>query len=295
MNKLPSISILGPGKVGTAIGVLAVRAGLSVVAVGGRDQAATVRAAEAMGGDARAATLAEAAGAGELVLLCVSDDAIEAVCDELAAAGAFKRGTIVAHCSGALGSGVLRAAADKCGCAVASFHPLQTFPTVQAAIERFAGVYCFCEGDGRATAALADLATAIGARPVMLLSEGKALYHAAAVTACNYVATLMDAAVEMCERAGIARADGQAALGVLLTSTAKNVAAMGPADALTGPIARGDAGTVQRNLAALADCPADLQKLYRAAGLRTVTLALRKGTIDQRAAETLRNILDSTQ
>ncbi len=293
MSNIPSIAILGPGKVGTAIGVLAVRAGLSVVAVGGRDKAAAARAATAIGGEACAATLGEAAGAGGLVLLCVSDDAIEAVCNELALAGAFKQGAIVAHCSGALGSDILRAAGESCGCAVASFHPLQTFPTVGAAIERFAGVYCFCEGDSRATAVLADLAEAIGAKAIMLPSEGKALYHAAAVTACNYVATLMDAAVEMCERAGIARADAHAALGILLTATADNAAAMDPADALTGPIARGDAGTVQRNLAALAGCPADLQALYRAAGERTVTLALRKGTIDDNTAETLRNILKS--
>jgi len=295
MSNVPSISIVGPGKVGTAIGVLAVRAGLNVVAVGGRVAAATARAAKAMASRPCAMTVTDSAGAGEVVLLCVSDDAIETVCSQLAAAGAFKRGAIVAHCSGALGSNVLHSAAEKCGCAVGSFHPLQTFPTVQAAIERLAGAYCFCEGDDRATTVLGELARAIGVQAVMLPSEGKALYHAAGVIACNYVTTLMDAAIELCERAGIERDTARAALGVLLTATADNAAAMDPADALTGPIARGDAGTVRRHLAALASCPADVQALYRSAGERTVRLALRKGTIDNDTAETLRSILKSTR
>jgi len=294
MSKIPSISIVGPGKVGTAMGVLAVRAGLNVVAIGGRVAAATARAAEAMAGGCRAMTVTASAGAGELVLLCVSDDAIEVVCSQLAAAGAFRRGAIVAHCSGALGSDVLHSAAEKCGCAVGSFHPLQTFPTVEAAIERLAGAYCFCEGDERATAVLAELARAIGAKAVMLPSAGKALYHAAGVMACNYVTTLMDGAIELCERAGIERDTARSALGVLLTATADNATTMAPADALTGPVARGDAGTVRRHLAALASCPADVQALYRAAGERTVGLALRKGTIDNDTAETLRGIFRST-
>ena len=294
MSNPPSIAILGPGKVGTAIGVLAVRAGLNVAAVGGRDPAATARAVAAMNDKPRALTLSEAAAAGELVLLCVSDDAIEAVCSQLADAKAFAGGAIVAHCSGALDSGVLAPARDKCGCAVASFHPLQTFPTARAAIERFAGVYCFCEGDERATGVLVELAPAIGARAVVLPSAGKAMYHAAAVMAGNYLTTLMDAAAEMCQLAGVDRDTALAALGVLAVTTAANTQAMGPADALTGPIARGDAGTVRRHLAALASCPGDLQALYRAAGQRTVALAMRKGTIDNDTAETLRNILNST-
>jgi len=294
MSNIPSIAIIGPGRLGTAIGVLAVRAGLNVTAVGARNQAAAVRAAQAMGGRPRPLSLHAAAADGRLVLLTVRDDAIEALCRDLASADAFNSGAIVAHCSGSLAADILRPARDKCRCAIASFHPLQTFPTADAAIQRFAGVYCFCEGDRRATDVLVELAKVLGAKPVVLPSAGKALYHAAAVTACNYLTTLMDSAVEMCVHAGVERETAHAALGVLLTTTAANAAAMDPADALTGPIARGDVGTVRRHLAALADCPADLRQLYRAAGKRTVSLALRKETIDNHTAEALRDILNST-
>ena len=291
MSNPPSIAILGPGKVGTAIGVLAVRAGLNVAAVGGRDPAATARAVAAMNDKPRALTLSEAAAAGELVLLCVSDDAIEAVCGQLADAKAFGERVIVAHCSGALSSDALSAAREL-GCSVGSMHPLQTFPTADAAVGRFAGVYCFCEGDNEAVAALTALAEAIGGRPVRVSSAGKPLYHAAAVMAGNYTTALLDAAVEMCRQADIDPQAAQAALSVLATATADNARTMDLAASLTGPIARGDVGTVRRHLAAMADCPADVTHLYCVAGMRTIDLALRKGTIDHHTAQQLRETLE---
>ena len=291
MTDAPAIAIIGPGVVGTALGVLARRAGLPVTAIGGRQFAAAARAAERIGGDVAPMTIEAAAGAGDLVLLCVSDDAIEAVCGQLADAKAFGEGVIVAHCSGALSSDALSAAREL-GCSVGSMHPLQTFPTADAAVGRFAGVYCFCEGDNDAVAALTALAEAIGGQPVRVSSAGKALYHAAAVMAGNYTTALLDAAVEMCRQADIDPQAAQAALSVLAAATADNARTMDLAASLTGPIARGDVGTIRRHLAAMADCPADVTHLYCVAGLRTVDLALRKGTIDDHTARELRNTLE---
>jgi len=291
VQERPDIAIIGPGKVGRAIGILAGRAGYRIVSVGGRDKAKAERAAGEIGAGAKAATVAEAAAAGQLVLLTVTDAAIGPLCDELAAAGALRQGAMVAHCSGALDAEVLASARRLGGCAVGSMHPLQTFATSEAAVARFPGTYCFCEGDERAVASLESLASAIGGVAVRIASADKVLYHAAAVMACNYLAAMLDASVAAGEAAGIDRATFLAAAGAIARATVENVIAMGPAEALTGPIARGDAETVARHLAALAGGDERLARLYRAAGEWTVGLARRKGTIDADAAKMLRQTL----
>jgi predicted short-subunit dehydrogenase-like oxidoreductase (DUF2520 family) len=290
MSDHPTISIIGPGTVGTALGILAARAGLTVVAVGGRDEDKTQRAAARIGLEVRPLSIHDAAASAELVLLTVSDDAIEAVCNELAEAGAFQPNAIVAHCSGALGSDAL-AAAKAAGCRVGSMHPLQTFPTPEAVLERLAGAFCFCEGDREAVNVLTTVASAVGANPAELSSDGKALYHAAAVTAGNYVTTLLDAAVAMCEQAGINPQIAQQAMAVLAATTAMNACDMDLTQSLTGPVARGDVGTIERHLQAIESCDEDVRKLYCVAALRTVDLALRKGSIDEPTAQALRDVL----
>ena len=287
--ELGDIAIIGAGKVGTALAVLAARAGLRVAAMGGRDPARTAAAAAGVSSTTAATGVVQAARTGRIVLLCVSDEAIAPVLDELVRASALPAGGVVAHCSGALGSEVL-APARRLGCAVGSFHPLATFPTVQRAVEKLGGSYCFIEGDAPAAEALAQLARRIGAVPVAMSSQAKPLYHAAAVMACNYQAALVDAALELMHQAGIEAPLALRALGPLVQSTVDNVTSLGPAAALTGPIARGDGATVAAHLRAMEKLP-QLAALYRQAGLWTVRLARRKGTLDPQRAQELEALL----
>jgi len=132
MNNFPTLAIIGPGKVGTSMGILAARAGYPVVAVGGRHKASTAAAAQRIGKGVRTCDIAEAAQLAQIVLLCVPDDAIEDVCTKLAKHKKFATGAIVVHCSGVLSSDILSTARDYCKCLVVSMHPLQTFPTIKA-------------------------------------------------------------------------------------------------------------------------------------------------------------------
>ena len=293
MEKAPDISIIGPGKVGTAIGVLASRAHLPVVAVAGGGPGHAERAAEAIGPSVVACSVTEAAAAGGLVLLTVPDGAIAGLCEHLAAREAFAPGAIVAHCCGALTSEVLAPARDRCRCRVGSMHPLQTFPTAEAALERLAGTYCFCEGDEGAVEALMRLAEAIGGRAVRIDPAGKALYHAAAAVACNYLVVLLDAAATLAAGAGVDRATWLAAVGPIAHATVDNVAHLGPAAALTGPIARGDVATVAAHVAAMGGCDRRLRELYAAAGRYALELAGEKGTLDESARDALRTALET--
>ena len=290
MSDRPAIAIVGPGVVGTTLGIAASRAGYTIAGLAGRDESRARAAADRIGPGIPVGSAAEIAPLGQLVLLCVPDDAIAAVAGDLASGNAVGDGAGVAHCSGALGSDELRPLRD-CGAAVGSIHPLQTFPDVDSAVDRIEGTYFFIEGDDGAADALTGFASAVGGRPVRIATDAKLLYHASAVLASNYMVALQDAALSSSEAAGIDRGTATEALRPLLEATLANVVRDGPAAALTGPISRGDARLVARQVAAIEDASPELAKLYRAMGEWTIGLALRKGSIDADAADALRGAL----
>jgi len=287
----PDIAIIGPGVVGTTLGVLAAKSGYRVTGVAGRGEASARASAERIGPDVAVGDPAEIAGEAGLVLLTVPDDAIEQVARELAEAGAFRPGGVVAHCSGALGSDVLSPARELCGSHVGAMHPLHTFPDVDAAMATVAGTYFFCEGDPQAVAALEALAAAIGGKPVRISSDAKCLYHASAVMACNYLAALLDAAVATAGLADIPPEQALAALDPLVRATVANALSASPAEALTGPIARGDERLVARQCRQINQADPRLGAIYRSLGVWAVEMALRTGRIDQGQADRLRDIL----
>jgi len=294
MNNLPTLAIIGPGKVGISMGILIARAGYPVVAVGGRRKASTAVAAQRIGRDVRAYDITEAAQLAQIVLLCVPDDVIEDVCTKLAQQKKFATGAIVVHCSGALSSDILSTARDYCKCSVASMHPLQTFPTIDAAIEKMKGAYCFYEGDEDAIHVIEHLAKNIGLKPVRISSTSKILYHTAAVMACNYLVALMDSAITLAESAGIDHKTAWLSLKPLVTSTLDNITKMGTADSLTGPIARGDTKTISRHLYELALKDEGLASIYRTMGLYTTEIAVKKGTITAEKAKKIKNLLKAS-
>ncbi len=303
----PDIAIIGPGKVGTALGVLCSRAGWNVAAVGGGRRNSAQAAARTIGGSTRVMSAADAAAAAGLVLITVPDDMIAEVCLQLSEVKAFRPQAVVAHCCGALGSEVLDSA-RTCGAEIGSIHPLQTFPSVQAAVAKLPGSFCFIEGSPRACDVLESLAKAIGAIPMRIEGQGKALYHAAAAVASNYLVTLLDAAAVMIansltppaadqaaphiDAAGMDRSKALAALGPLVQATLSNVLQLGPERALTGPIARGDVETIRRHLDAIDRVSPQLAAMYRQLGAMTVYLAVRKGGITREKANDLKRTLE---
>lgn len=283
MVEIHSLAIIGPGKVGTVVAVAARRAGVRDIYLGGRHQDRTEAAAKYVEG-ARAWRMAEAAHHAELVLICVSDNQIALVAKQLAEEEAFRKGAVVAHLSGALDSEVLQPAVELCGAKTASAHPLKTFPSVAAAIAEEPGTHWFLEGNSEAVETISALVKDMGDHPHAITREGKAIYHAASVVACNYLTTLMDTALEMMEQANVDRDIAWAALKPLVYGTMENIDKLGPEAALTGPIARADEVTILKHVNALQNSPATQRVLYVALALKTVQLARRKGSIDEEAA-----------
>jgi len=279
--------IVGAGTVGSSLAAALAARGARVAAVASRRLSSARQAADLAGAPVATTEPAEAARQGDVVVLSVPDDAIAAVCQQVAAGGGFGHGDVAMHLSGALGSQALDAARAR-GAAALAFHPIQTFARVDPT--RFEGIACALEGDPEAMALGTELATWLGARPVAVRAEDKALYHAALCIACNYAATLADAAAGLLEQAGF----GDQALDALLPllrGTTDNLARVGTPRALTGPVSRGDLATLRRHLAALEASAPELLPLYRAAGIRTIDLALRKGTLSDPQANAMRELL----
>jgi predicted short-subunit dehydrogenase-like oxidoreductase (DUF2520 family) len=269
---LPTLNLVGPGRLGRSLARLWADAGLvRVGAVLGRDPANT-RAACAFIGAGTPHAPGEALPPAGLWLLATPDDALADTARALAAAGALRPADVAFHCSGALASAVLAPLRAR-GALLAGVHPLKSFADPAAAIAGFAGTFCACEGDPAALAALAPLFDAIGARRFDVEPAHKILYHAAAVLACNHLVALIDAALRCMEGAGVGRDTGWAALLPLVEGTLANIGRGGTAGALTGPVARGDRATVCAEIAATGAVDVDIGAAYRVLSLLALRLA----------------------
>lgn len=270
------IAVIGAGRVGTALAVRLREAGHRIVGVAGRD--ATRARARRYLPSVSVVPAEVAARRAEAIVIGTPDDDIEPTCTSLVGAGAMTTGTAVAHVSGATTVRALDAAASI-GATTASIHPLQTFPTVDAALERLVGCPFAITSATEAGVSLGEqLARDAGGRPFRLADDVKAMYHAAAVFASNYLVTVTALAERVGAAAGLA--DPIALLEPLQRATLDNVADLGAGGALTGPAVRGDARTIDANLAALAASLPDAVPVYVELARAAMDLAERAGRLD---------------
>jgi predicted short-subunit dehydrogenase-like oxidoreductase (DUF2520 family) len=214
----------------------------------------------------------------DFVLIAAPDDQIEICSAAIATAGVLTKDSVVFHCSGALPSSILKHAKDE-GAAIASVHPIRSFAYPDKVALDFAGTYCGVEGDQRAIDALLPLFTFIGAHFVHIDPEQKTLYHAGAVFASNYLVTLLDTALQTYVAAGMSRDDALKIMATLVRETTENVLQTGPEQALTGPVSRGDVGTVVRQYKAVKKWHRGYGKLYRQFAKLTRKLARRRSRL----------------
>jgi predicted short-subunit dehydrogenase-like oxidoreductase (DUF2520 family) len=281
------IAIVGAGRVGTSLAVRWRDAGHRIVAVAGGD-ATPERAARFLPGVPVVATL-EAPRDAELTLISTPDAVIEPVARELAAAGVVGDGSSVIHASGATSLGALAAPRAE-GATVLSLHPLQTCPTVEAALERLPGAGFAVTADDEDASALGErLARDAGGRPFRLADDAKPLYHAAAVFASNYLVTVTALAHELERASGVD--DPASILAPLQSATLANFERVGPAEALTGPAVRGDAGTVERNLEALAERAPGAVASYVVLADLALALAERSGRLPEAGRDAVEAVL----
>jgi predicted short-subunit dehydrogenase-like oxidoreductase (DUF2520 family) len=233
-------------------------------------------------------TAQELADACDLVFITTPDSVIGGV----AASVNWREGQGVVHCGGSASMDILEYAGDR-GALTGGFHPFQTFAGLDSprdTIRRLEGVTFAVSGAGWVGQFLRDLALDLGGRPVTIPDQYRPLYHASAVLACGDLAALIQAATDPWRAMGFTDQEALAALLPLATATLENIRRHGIPASLTGPVARGDVGTVSAHLEALSRAVPDAIPVYRALTLASLTLAAQRG-VPQRQLEKLRNLV----
>lgn len=285
----PKVVIVGAGRAGGALALALREARYDIAGIASRSMESARMLAELVGTEVYSDRPEDLVPWGDLVILSVPDGAISSVCAQIAERGGFRNGQVVAHLSGALSSDVL-SPAKEAGAYVLSMHPIQTLAEPETGARRLKGSYFSLEGDPEAVGMGRRLVEDVGGRALELPKGTKVLYHAALCVASNYLVALVDAAVGLLRAAGVEPDEGLKAVLPLLLGTLENLRDLGLPRALTGPIVRGDLGTVRAHLRALSEEVPEFLELYRTLGMYTLNVAVRAG-LDEKAAEELSVLL----
>ncbi len=286
----PSIALIGPGKVGCAVSRRLFQAGYPFRAVISRAQSRAEEACRFIGCAESLASqeLSSFAGA-DILLLAVPDDQIQSLAQKLQQQQKLSARQALLHFSGLHGAELMRTAGSEAQ--LLSLHPLLPFASRELAVQNLAGCPCAIEGDRTALPLATQLVNAIDGRPFAIASDKKALYHASACIASNYLVTLLDTARELLQECGIPEGKALSLLLPLLQATLDNTVKLGPEAGLTGPLVRGDSGTVEKHLRSLQEAAPNSLPLYRLLGEKTVQLAKRSGRLELVKAEQFSRLL----
>lgn len=206
----------------------------------------------------------------DITWITCNDDSIQTIVSDLASKSMLKSGSLAIHCSGVLDSRILEPLKAQ-GCFIASFHPLKAFKTGYLDPDSFHNVDCVLEGDDIACSWLQQSFTQLGANIITIAPQAKPVYHAAACMSLNYLITLASCSEQLFCAAGIPREQARLLLRKLMYENLNSIEdghLIG--ESLTGPIMRGDIGTLEMHLKAIEN-PA-IQQLYKAAGLASLPL-----------------------
>jgi predicted short-subunit dehydrogenase-like oxidoreductase (DUF2520 family) len=287
---MKTLNIIGAGRVARALAALWRRnKGFDIQDVLNRTPGSTRDAVAFIGAGSAAPALA-AMRPANVWLLATADSDIPPVASQLAASGVLRAGDVVFQCSGALPSSELRGVMPA-DVAVCSVHPLKSFADSADAVRTFTGTCCTAEGDAAALALLKPAFERIGARVIEIDARFKTVYHAASVIVCNYLTALMETGLQCYEKAGLPRDTASTMMQPLVRETVDNVFKLGTAKALTGPIARGDAAVVERQLKALNEFDPRIAEIYRALGVMAVDLSRAQGGADAAGMAALERLL----
>jgi len=281
------VGVIGAGRVGAVLAAALRAAGHEVVAAAGESDASRERAAELLPGVPLDKPTA-VARAADVLLLTVPDDMLDNVATTLSAAGAIRRGQVVVHTSGRHGLAVLTPAIAV-GARAIAMHPAMTFTGTEVDLPRLQGcVFGVTAGAGERELA-ERLVHDLGGLPMFVPEDKRTLYHAGLAHGANHLVTLVTQAMELLGAAGAD--DPAATLRPLLNAALDNALAQGDA-ALTGPIVRGDVGTIRGHLAEIASTAPHTLPSYVAMARATLDRVVTDGRVLPIRANRIRQVLD---
>jgi predicted short-subunit dehydrogenase-like oxidoreductase (DUF2520 family) len=281
-----SVGVVGAGRVGPALAAALRFAGHRPVAASGVSEESRRRAADLLPGVPLLAP-PEVLARADLALLTVPDDALPDLVTGLAETGAFRPGQLVAHASGRYGIKVLEPVL-RAGALPLALHPVMTFTGTAVDVQRLAGCSFGVTAPEELRLAAEALVIEMGGEPEWIAEEARPLYHAALAIGANHLVTLVGQAMDLLRTAGVAAPDRM--LGPLLGAALDNALRSGDA-ALTGPVARGDAGTVAVHVTELRKHAPQAVAGYLAMARTTADRALDNGMLKAEAAQDLLGVL----
>jgi predicted short-subunit dehydrogenase-like oxidoreductase (DUF2520 family) len=284
------VGVVGAGRVGAVLGAALAQAGHHVVAVSAVSAASRERAGVLLPG-VPVREVPEVVAASELVLLTVPDDELPQLVQGLSDTGAWQAGQILVHTSGRFGVRVLDPAVAHHVIPLA-LHPAMTFSGTAVDLERLSGC-CFGVTAPDAARPVAEaLVLEMGSEPVWIAESDRARYHAALAHGSNHLVTVVAQAMQVLRGAGVEAPDR--VLAPLLSAALDGALRAGDA-AITGPVSRGDAGTVSAHVRELAQETPDVLPTYVALARATAVRALASGRLSAQAAESLLDVLARTK
>jgi predicted short-subunit dehydrogenase-like oxidoreductase (DUF2520 family) len=284
------IGFIGAGTVGTALAVLLSRKGYNFVGASRLSRKKPGIKDSIVSNFHLLDSNQEVADSSDIVFITTPDGVIADVASEVK----WRVGQSVVHCSGADSTDILEPA-HKAGANVGGFHPLQTFAGVKEAIENIPGSTFAIEAEEPLKSTLRELAAAMDGQCLELTASDKAAYHAAAVFSCNYLVTLVKMATDLWQTFSIPPDRAVKALLPLIRGTLHNIETIGIPDCLTGPIARGDTGTIKKHINTLKEKSPGLLSAYKELGRQTIPISLAKGKISKEQAGELESTLSGNQ
>jgi len=286
-GKKSRIAIVGSGFVGGSISIALSRAGYPVVAAASRTFASASLIESKVEGCQAVQTIQEAADLADVVFITTPDDYIAATASSIT----WRRGQGVVHCSGAASLDVFDGVAGI-GVVPGALHPLQAFSSMDTGAESISGITFGIEGGEDMKSYLNVMALDLGANPIFLKSEDKALYHLTGVVMGNLLTEYVALASQLWEHIGVSRENGLRALLPMMRQVANNLERFGVPTAVAGPYVRGDVGTVHKHVQVLRERDPKLLPFYCELALAGFRFAEEKGTLDGRTSAEIRNVLN---
>jgi predicted short-subunit dehydrogenase-like oxidoreductase (DUF2520 family) len=273
------IAIIGSGSVAQALGKLLYIEGQPVVALSSRNLDHASRAAAFINPAIRVVACSEIPSLASRVLIAVSDDAISEVGETLVTSG-MRKGMVL-HTCGSVGPEALDMLM-RVGVSCGVIHPLQTVSSPEQGIESLKGVAVGLSGDGMAIAWAEEIVKLLKGYIVRIESQAMPIYHASAVLASNAIVAFIDAATVLLSHVGLDRKEAILAISQISRTSLNNTLRSGPTSALTGPVARGDAGTIERQALAMQKVEPGVTRLYLAVNNYLLDVARRGGLPEDR-------------
>lgn len=281
------IGIISAGKVGAVLGAALAASGHRITGIHAVSQASQERAA-ALLPEVEILDPAEILRRSELVLFAVPDDVLGELVAGLAAAGHIQPGQLIAHTAGRYGTSIL-APALELGAFGLAIHPAMTFTGTAMDLSRLTDCVFAVTADEIMLPVAQALVVEMRAEPVVIAEADRASYHAALAHAANHLNTITAQSADILRRIGVE--DPANTLRALMNASLDNALRSG-AGALTGPVARGDVGTVSAHLEALSNDPAETNNSYRSLSRATALRAANRGLISQATLEELLTVLE---